>query len=40
VSDAHQKAYDRIRQIHWNNMYFRSDIGYRAIAREKNRLTR
>ena len=34
VSDAQQKAYALTRQIKWNQLYFRTDIGHRAIARE------
>ena len=36
VSEAQRKAYAHIRHIHWKDMYFRDDIGYRAIAREQN----
>lgn len=35
VTDAQQKAYDVVHKIHWDNVYYRSDIGYRAIAREE-----
>lgn len=35
VTEAQQKAYTLVRQISWNGMYHRNDIGYRAIAREK-----
>lgn len=34
VSDAQQRAYQLAKQISWNGMFFRDDIGYRAIARE------
>jgi phosphoribosylamine--glycine ligase len=34
VSMAQRRAYATVRGIHWNNMHFRTDIGYRAIARE------
>jgi phosphoribosylamine--glycine ligase len=34
VSDAQQKAYGLVDQISWDNVYFRRDIGYRAVARE------
>lgn len=34
VSDAQQKAYSLASQIKWNGIYYRTDIGYRAIARE------
>ena len=35
VSEAQQKAYTLVEQIQWDQLYFRTDIGYRAIAREK-----
>ncbi|MFV1997892.1 MAG: phosphoribosylamine--glycine ligase [Acidiferrobacterales bacterium] len=35
VSEAQSRAYDRVRQINWTKAYYRTDIGYRAIAREK-----
>ncbi|RLA24235.1 MAG: phosphoribosylamine--glycine ligase [Gammaproteobacteria bacterium] len=34
VSDAQKKAYALTTQINWDNAYYRTDIGYRAIARE------
>jgi phosphoribosylamine--glycine ligase len=34
VADAQQKAYALVDQISWKKMYFRRDIGYRAIGRE------
>lgn len=34
VRKAQDLAYDRVRQIHWNGVYYRTDIGYRAIDRE------
>lgn len=34
VTDAQRKAYEVVNKIHWDNVYFRYDIGYRAIARE------
>ncbi len=34
VSAAQQRAYETVRQIHWPNVYYRTDIGYRAVARE------
>ncbi|MEJ2455503.1 MAG: phosphoribosylamine--glycine ligase [Candidatus Thiodiazotropha sp.] len=37
VTEAQQRAYELIRSIHWNGVYFRSDIAYRAIAREQSR---
>jgi len=35
VTEAQQDAYTLAKQISWTNMFFRSDIGYRAIDREK-----
>ena len=35
VSEAQQRAYQLAEQICWDNVYFRHDIGYRAIAREQ-----
>lgn len=35
VTQAQQVAYDQVHQIHWNNVYYRKDIGYRAIEREQ-----
>jgi len=34
VAAAQQHAYQVVRQIRWNGAQYRSDIGYRAIARE------
>ena len=34
VGQAQQKAYALAERIHWNGMFMRRDIGYRAIARE------
>ncbi len=36
VSEAQRKAYAHIGHLHWQDMYYRDDIGYRAIAREQN----
>ncbi|MGI9289963.1 MAG: phosphoribosylamine--glycine ligase [Gammaproteobacteria bacterium] len=36
VSDAQNKAYGLVDGINWDNVYFRRDIGYRAVAREKS----
>ena len=33
VSTAQQRAYQAVEKIHWENMYYRRDIGHRAIAR-------
>ncbi len=35
VAEAQQRAYELARQIHWQDVYYRTDIGYRAIARER-----
>jgi len=37
VTEAQQRAYQLVDKISWNNVYYRSDIGHRAIAREKAR---
>jgi phosphoribosylamine--glycine ligase len=34
VTEAQHKAYEVVRKINWDNVYYRTDIGYRAIARE------
>jgi phosphoribosylamine--glycine ligase len=35
VTEAQARAYEVVKKIHWNNVYYRTDIGHRAIAREK-----
>jgi phosphoribosylamine--glycine ligase len=35
VTEAQARAYEVVKKIHWNNVYYRSDIGHRAIAREQ-----
>ena len=35
VTEAQRNAYALVEQIHWDQMYYRTDIGYRAVAREK-----
>ena len=35
VADAQRQAYLLAEQIRWNGMFYRHDIGYRAIARER-----
>jgi phosphoribosylamine--glycine ligase len=37
VADAQQQAYRLAEKIRWNGCFYRSDIGYRAIAREQKR---
>lgn len=34
VTEAQGQAYDLVNKLHWNQVYFRTDIGHRAIARE------
>ena len=36
VLEAQQKAYELANQVSWNGLFYRTDIGYRAIAREQN----
>ena len=36
VTEAQQKAYQLLNQISWKDVQFRTDIAYRAIAREQN----
>lgn len=36
VSDAQARAYEVAAKIHWDGVYLRDDIGWRAIAREQN----
>ena len=36
VLQAQTRAYEVIKQVHWDGIYYRTDIGYRAIAREKD----
>ena len=36
VTKAQALAYQRVETISWENVYYRDDIGYRAIARETN----
>ena len=35
VAAAARDAYEAVDKIHWENAYFRRDIGHRAIAREQ-----
>lgn len=37
VSDAQQRAYAVVKKIDWSGVYYRSDIGYRAVAREQEK---
>ena len=36
VTEAQKAAYELTKQISWENVYYRDDIGYRAVARETN----
>jgi phosphoribosylamine--glycine ligase len=36
VSAAQKRAYETVKKIHWRNAQYRTDIGYRAIARERS----
>lgn len=38
VTKAQAKAYETVRRITWKDVYFRTDIGYRAVEREKEPL--
>ncbi len=35
TGEAQQAAYDLVREIQWPDAYYRTDIGYRAVAREQ-----
>jgi phosphoribosylamine--glycine ligase len=35
VTEAQARAYEAVRGITWKDVYFRTDIGYRALARER-----
>jgi phosphoribosylamine--glycine ligase len=35
VAQAQSRAYELARQIRWEGVFYRTDIGYRAVAREK-----
>ena len=35
VTEAQQNAYTRVAQIGWRNMFYRHDIGYRAVKRDR-----
>ncbi len=36
VTEAQEKAYQVVDKISWNNVYYRTDIGHRAITRENS----
>ena len=35
VTEARARAYERVARVSWEDAYYRRDIGYRAVAREK-----
>ncbi len=35
ISEAQKIAYNLVKQIKWSNVYYRTDIGYRAVQRER-----
>jgi len=37
VSQAQQRAYEAVKKISWEEAYYRTDIGYRAVAREQGK---
>jgi phosphoribosylamine--glycine ligase len=37
VTEAQARVYSHLKRIHWEGVYFRRDIGYRAVARESRR---
>jgi phosphoribosylamine--glycine ligase len=36
VASAREVAYAQVHLINWNKVFFRNDIGHRAIAREQD----
>ena len=37
VSEAQENAYKLVKMISWQDMFFRTDIAYRAVARERQK---
>lgn len=37
IIEAQERAYNGVKDISWNKAYFRDDIGYRAVNRQKNK---
>ena len=35
VAEAQNLAYNLVKRVRWDGVYYRTDIGYRAIARER-----
>jgi phosphoribosylamine--glycine ligase len=40
VLAAQQQAYELVRAVHWSGMQYRKDIGYRAVEREREAVSR
>ena len=38
AQEAQSQAYNRVKEISWDKVYYRDDIGYRAINREKSKV--
>jgi phosphoribosylamine--glycine ligase len=36
VAEAQNLAYNLVKRVRWDGVHYRTDIGYRAIARERN----
>jgi phosphoribosylamine--glycine ligase len=37
VQEAQTRAYQLVKQVSWEGVYYRTDIGYRAVAREQSK---
>ena len=37
VSEAQRRAYGRVETVQWNGVFYRRDIGHRAVAHERNK---
>jgi phosphoribosylamine--glycine ligase len=35
VASAQQNAYEVVKKVDWQDVYYRDDIAYRAVAREQ-----
>ena len=35
--EAQERAYNAVGHIHWGGVYYRTDIGYRALSREQSK---
>jgi phosphoribosylamine--glycine ligase len=36
VSEAQERAYELTKQVSWDKVFYRTDIGYRAVEREQS----